>query len=98
MNFFDFASSIRSPMPHSFQAAMSALMVPHPGHEAQVKDEMARLPGNEAVILKLDRLEADLKEIRETINQGNREIEELRTGYEQLTSSMETLFGAIATE
>jgi hypothetical protein len=96
MNFFDFASSIRSPMPHSFQAAIAGLSAAHAGGDSQ--GEAAKLSGNEGIVLKLERLEADLASIRETVHDGNREILELRTAYEQLTSSMETLFGAISKE
>jgi hypothetical protein len=98
MNFFDFASSIRSPMPHSFQAAISGLTTPHPGSDSQNKDVPSRVSANEAIVLKLDGLERDLAEIRETVTHGNQEIEELQSMYEQLISSMEALFGTFVAE
>jgi hypothetical protein len=84
-------------MPHSFQAAMSGVIGTHDPSDSQGKEDPARFAGNDAAIRKLERLEADLRELQDTLSHGDRALDDLRSSYAQLTSSMEALLGSLQT-
>jgi hypothetical protein len=97
MTFFEFASSIRPSMGTSIANRLFQGQSRHQVASAPVMDD--GFPAtNESVISRLDALEAELLQVRESIDKGSEEIKQLRTGYQDLCTSLAVLFGEISRE